>query len=188
MSLELASVQRAASGDAEAQTWLVHQVLGAVRRVTRSLAHSASDADDAAQNALIEVLRSARTYRGLAPLHAWAGRIATRVALRHLAQERQHRRRVVPTDVAPPLGTERFEALTDELPQALRSYLDRLPLDQRTALVLRHALGYSLDEIAELTWVSRNTVKGRLRLGAATLRKLIRRDTNRARRIPHAPA
>jgi len=182
VSRELASVQRAADGDHQAQAWLVHRVLATVRRAARSLADSASDADDAAQIALIEVLQSARTYRGLAPLEAWAGRIATRVATRHLARERRHRRRVIATDADPPSRSDPADELAEHLPRAMRSYLARLPHEQRTTLLLRHALGYSLDEIAERTHVSRNTVKGRLRLGAATLRKWIRRDTNLARR------
>src|SRR5690606_19774421 len=68
VSRELASVQRAADGDHQAQAWLVHRVLATVRRAARSLADSASDADDAAPIALIEVLQSARSHRGLAPL------------------------------------------------------------------------------------------------------------------------
>ena len=49
--------------------------------------------------------------------------------------------------------------------------------------MLHHALGYSLDEVAEMTSVSRNTVKGRLRLGTAALRKLVRREQKIGARV-----
>lgn len=70
----------------------------------------------------------------------------------------------------------RESPLAEQLPRGLQAYLRELPEAQRSALVLHHAHGYSLDEVAELTEVSPNTVKGRLRLGLATLRKLVRRE------------
>jgi RNA polymerase sigma-70 factor (ECF subfamily) len=47
---------------------------------------------------------------------------------------------------------------------------------QRSALVLRHVMGYSVNEIAELSDVSPNTVKDRLLRGTREMRRLIRRD------------
>jgi RNA polymerase sigma-70 factor (ECF subfamily) len=175
VSLELESVRRAASGDARAQAWLARRVVGRVRRVARALARNAADADDAAQLSLIEVLRSAHGYRGEAGLDAWAGRIAARTTLRHLARERRMADSVVAEAPAPSTSTATDE-LQEALPRDLRCYLDELPEAQRTAIVLHHALGCSLDEVAEMAEVSPNTVKGRLRLGLAALRKLVRRD------------
>ncbi len=175
VSLERETVRRAAAGDERAQAWLARRVVGRVRRVARALARNAADADDAAQLSLMEVLRSARTYRGEASLDAWAGRIAARTTLRHLARERRKADPVVADD-APGLPAPAPERLEDALPRDLRSYLDQLPEAQRSAIVLHHALGCSLDEVAELAEVSPNTIKGRLRLGLEALRKLVRRD------------
>ncbi len=175
VSLELETVRRAAAGDKRAQGWLARRVVGRVRRVARALARNAADADDAAQLSLIEVLRSAHGFRGEAALEAWAGRIAARTTLRHLARERRKLEPVVnetPSLAAPAAP----EALAESLPRDLRHYLHELPEAQRTAVVLHHALGYSLQEVAEMAEVSPNTIKGRLRLGAAALRKLVRRD------------
>jgi DNA-directed RNA polymerase specialized sigma24 family protein len=44
------------------------------------------------------------------------------------------------------------------------------------ALVLRHVLGYSVEEIAELTEVSPNTVKDRLVQAREQVRKTLRRE------------
>jgi RNA polymerase sigma-70 factor (ECF subfamily) len=174
VSLELELVRRAATGDARAQAWLARRVVGRVRRVARALARNAADADDAAQLSLIEVLRSAHSYRGEAGLDAWVGRIAVRTTLRHLARERRMADPVVAE--APGLPAPLAEGLTEALPRDLRCYLDQLPEAQRNAVVLHHALGHSLDEVAEIAEVSPNTIKGRLRLGLAALRKLVRRD------------
>ena len=62
------------------------------------------------------------------------------------------------------------------LPRAVAEYLADLPETRRTALVLRHALGYSIEEVAELTGVSPNTVKDRLLAAREQVRKHVRRD------------
>jgi len=51
-----------------------------------------------------------------------------------------------------------------------------LPEAQRQALVLRHALGYGVAEVAELLGVPVDTAKSRLMFGLRALRKAIRRD------------
>ncbi len=175
-------MQKAAAGDGSAQAWVARRVVARVRRVARALARNVADADDAAQLSLMEILRSAHSYRGDASLEAWSGRIAARTTLRHLARERRRADPVV--DRAPSLrAPEPADGLAESLPRDLRSYLDDLPQVQRDAIVLHHALGHSLDEVAEMAEVSPNTVKGRLRLGLASLRKLVRRDQAIGRRI-----
>lgn len=175
MSGDVALARKAAKGDRSAQSIIARRVLPRVRKVARSLATSTPDADDAAQHALLEVLRSCHSFRGDASLERWAARIATRAALRHLQRERK--RSTASEDAieeAADLGP--LPSLADDLPRGLQTYLRELPEAQRNALVLHHALGYSLDEVAELTDVSPNTVKGRLRLGLAALRKRVRRE------------
>ncbi len=166
--------QRAAAGERAAQAAVARRILTRVRRVARSLATNAADADDAAQHALLEVLRSCHSFRGDATLEQWAGRIANRAALRHLTRERKQQ--TAGPDAAPQLTDAPAPRLSDDLPRDLRAYLHELPEAQRTAIVLHHAFGHSLDEVASMTEVSRNTVKGRLRLGVAALRKLVRRE------------
>ena len=175
VSLEHATVERAAAGDANAQSWLARRVLPKIRRVARALCRSSADADDAAQMSLLEVLRSAKTYRGDAGLDAWAGRIAVRTTMRHLRRERRKSEAVVepPATLAAPVADD---SMAQSLPRGLEYYLDALPLPQRTAVVLHHALGYALQEIAGMEDASPNTIKSRLRLGMATIRKQVRRD------------
>jgi RNA polymerase sigma-70 factor (ECF subfamily) len=176
-------VHRAGKGDAQAQAWLVTRVLPRVRRIARTFLGGSADADDAAQTALIAVLRSASTYRGEAAVEGWAGRIAVRATLR-LAAERRRERPLSSTEME---GSEEEAApesarSTEALPRDLREYLDGLPEAQRTAVLLHHALDHSIDEIAETTEVSPDTVKSRLRLGLAALRKQIRQDIAIGRR------
>ncbi|MFO0589638.1 MAG: sigma-70 family RNA polymerase sigma factor [Polyangiaceae bacterium] len=180
---EIEQVHRAGRGDARAQTWLITRVLPRVRRIARTFLGASADADDAAQTALIAILRSAPTYRGEAAVEGWAGRIAVRATLK-LAAERRRERPLSSTEMefseeeAAPESARSAEAL----PRDLRVYLDGLPEAQRTAVLLHHALDHSIDEIAATTEVSPDTVKSRLRLGLAALRKQIRQDIAIGRR------
>jgi RNA polymerase sigma-70 factor (ECF subfamily) len=62
------------------------------------------------------------------------------------------------------------------VPRAIIEYLGELPETRRVALVLRHVMGYSVEEIAELTEVSPNTVKDRLHHAREHVRKTLRRE------------
>jgi RNA polymerase sigma-70 factor, ECF subfamily len=146
-----------------------------VQRLVASFVRDRADADDAAQLALLEILRAISSYRGEAKLESWADRIAVRTAIR---VARTRRLAAVRQDALEPdqLAQPDVESMGEELPRALSSYLDALPEARRTALVLRHALGYSVQEIAELTGCSENTVKDRLLSARHEVRRMVRRD------------
>lgn len=174
---EAEQVRRAAEGVEEARAWLVKRVVGPVRAVARALLRNQADADDAAQKALLEVLVSAKTYRGDGSIEAWARRIAVRTALRHARSERrQATAAAVAHDGGDGMAARPASSAMDALPRPVIEYLGELPEPQRNALLLHHALGYTVTEIAELSEVSHETVRGRLRLGTSALRKRVRQE------------
>ena len=75
-------MQAVAASDPRSQAVVAERLAPRVRRLCRLLCRSSADADDAAQLALIEILRSASTFRVALSLEHWADRIAARVALR----------------------------------------------------------------------------------------------------------
>jgi RNA polymerase sigma factor (sigma-70 family) len=58
----------------------------------------------------------------------------------------------------------------------MEEYLSELPEVQREAIVMKHSLGYTVEEISEHTRVPVGTVKDRLVTARRNLRKLIQRD------------
>jgi RNA polymerase sigma-70 factor (ECF subfamily) len=64
----------------------------------------------------------------------------------------------------------------------IEALLDRLSDDRRTAFVLRHALEYTVEEVAELTESPVGTVKDRLVASRKLLRRMIEREAERAER------
>lgn len=171
-----------AASDEVAQRQLVERLGGRVRRLCRLLCRSQADADDAAQSALIEILKSASRFQVEASLERWADRITARTALRLNRRERS-RSLLLERWLSPgalPWGTPL--ACTLGVSPGLDAFLARLSSQRREAFVLRHALEYSVDEIAELTDTPRGTVKDRLVSARKQLRKMVARDARNLKR------
>jgi RNA polymerase sigma-70 factor (ECF subfamily) len=169
VGLEVA--RAAAGGDRAAAEQLLTRLLPRVRNLVRYLVRGDADVDDIAQDALVAILRGLPTYRGEATLESWSDRVVARVTFSAL-----RRRRGEPSSAvadAPDLALVGDGALDEYLArrEAVKA-LDRLPDEQRHALVLHHVLEMSVAEIADELGISGETIRSRLRLGKTRLRKL----------------
>jgi RNA polymerase sigma-70 factor (ECF subfamily) len=177
LSGDIELMQLVAANDAVSERTVVDRLMARVRRATGALLRNSADADDAAQLCMLELLRSAGNYGGRGSLEAWCDRIVVRTTLR-FAKSQAKAQAMLDGRMDPDAVRTRQseEKLADDVAGPVSEYLERLPEHRRTALVLRHVLGYSVDEIAELTGVSRNTVKDRLLTAREEFRRMIRRD------------
>jgi RNA polymerase sigma-70 factor, ECF subfamily len=172
----VALAAQAAAGDTHAQRRLVERLHRRVQSIALSILGNALDAEDATQVILMEILKSIGSFRGES-LTGWSDRIAARTAIRQARQRRIHGLRFEATESLDNLAWSRDATYADAgHAHDLRDYLAQLPEARREVLVLRHMLDYSIDEIADLTEVSPNTVKDRLLHAREQLRRLIRRD------------
>lgn len=161
---------RVGLGEPAARALLVRRLLRRGQRLCRALLRNAHDAEDAAQVSLLEILRSAGSFRGDSSLERWADRITVRTALRMSRSEKRAQR--LPIDAEPPVTSQ---AAGEEAVLA-QECLSRISERQRTVLILRHSFEYSIEEIAELVGISPNTVKDRLLRGRGLMRKMLRRE------------
>jgi RNA polymerase sigma-70 factor, ECF subfamily len=162
-----------AANDPSAQRAVAQRLAPRVRKVAGLLCRSAADADDAAQAALIEILRSAASFRVATSLERWADRVTVRTTLRTARRERSRRgllERWVPADLLP-WGAPSVRSALEEV--SLDTLLNRLSNERFHAFVLHHALDYTVEEIAELTGTPPGTVKDRLVMARKQLRKLL---------------
>src|SRR5262245_60665329 len=165
--------------DPRAQRALVERLAGRVQRVARLLCVGNADADDAAQLSLLEILASAESFRVATSLERWADRLAARTTLRLVRRERA-RQGLLQRWVAPGHWPwSRREELQTGTDPGLMKVLAALAPERREVLVLRHALEYSVEEIAELTGAPLGTVKDRLVEGRKQVRRLLERDARR---------
>jgi len=141
------------------------------------------EAADALQDAMVAAFRRAESYRGDAAVTTWMHRIVVNACLDRLRrrkvraaeplpellddeQERATAARIDPND--PAAAAERAEVRRN-----VRAALDRLPPDQRLALVLVDVEGYSVEEAAHILETAPGTIKSRCSRGRARLRVLL---------------
>lgn len=165
-------IEAAASGDRAAAQALLSELLPRARNLIRYLVRGDDEVDDIAQEALIALVRGFGSYRGEGKLDSWADRIVARVTFAYLRRVRRDRQQQV--DGPDPSAVSHPDHPLDQyaLRRQLVRLLDDIPDDQRHALVLHHAMGLSVPEIAEQLGVSPETIRSRLRLGKSKLRTL----------------
>jgi DNA-directed RNA polymerase specialized sigma24 family protein len=128
--------------------------------------------------AVLQVLLSARSYRGDAPLEQWADRLFLRRA--HQWRRSSARLTCVDEDLERLAVTEPPDGgLGDTLPRPLAEYLAELPETYRRALLLRYGLDHSVPEVAVSVGCSARRAKKRIFEGMAMLRMRIFRDVRR---------
>jgi RNA polymerase sigma-70 factor, ECF subfamily len=160
---------RVARGDADAQRQVVCKLLRRVEGLCRVVLRNGEAALDACQLSMLQILKSAHDFPCASTLERWADRITVRTALRAATSERAAQR--------PPADLEL--ATTDPKGESVllaRHCLDRISVQQRVFVIMRHALGYSIAEIAEMTGVSENAVKAGLLQAHGTMRRVCRRE------------
>ena len=183
---EATLVQRCASRDEDACSELVGEHQRMVVQLAVSLLGDREEALDLSQEVFLRVFRTIHRFRGQSTLRTWIYRIAVNQARnRHRFWRRRHQADQVPLEVhvathgefASTLGTAPDRLLEQkELGQRLQRALDRLPFDQRTAIVLREIDGLSYDDIAFSLGVAIGTVKSRLTRARQALRDDLRTE------------
>jgi RNA polymerase sigma factor (sigma-70 family) len=151
--------RRAGAGDERALAELLAELGPLVVRTARLVVGSGSwEAEDAAQEALLDVTRAIGTLREPEAVRAWALRIAAARALKQSRRGRLLARRSSPLGAAAFLpgggGEERSERA-----KALKEEFDRLPPRLRATAVLRLYAGLSEEETAAALGCSPGTVK-----------------------------
>ena len=158
---------------------MAERLLDRVRTTVTYLAPRHPDADDLVQRSLIEILRSAGTFRGESSLETWADRIAARTSMRLIRQRARHAEVVTLVADPQPRGflCGEGEAEKASLRRRLTVLLSRLSSERRSAVVLHYVHGYTVEEISEITETPANTVRDRLRVGKSLLRQYILKDS-----------
>lgn len=171
-------VERGKSGDPAAIEAILRAIHPLVRNVCRGMLNDEADAEDATQNALINVVRNIDRFDGRSSFTTWVYRIATNAAIDEGRRRRRRRSRIVhdETDVADPTGT----AIQDQVDDAdqLGPLLRRLPEDFRMAVVLRDVMDLEYDEIARILGVPGGTVRSRIARGRTRLAELLGNQTD----------
>jgi len=177
---EAALVQRCVAGDESASAELVAEHQRTVIQLATNLLGDREEALDLSQDVFLRVFRTLGRFRGHSSLRTWIYRIAVNQARnRHRFWRRRHRADQVSLDQHVAAHGDSFRGngptpdrvlAQKELAARLRDALDRLPFEQRTAIILREVDGLSYTEIAYSLDLAVGTVKSRLTRARQALR------------------
>jgi RNA polymerase sigma factor (sigma-70 family) len=153
--------RRASAGETAAADELLRELEPLVVRTVRLVVGSGSwTAEDAAQDALLDIDRGIRSLRDPRAVKPWALRVATRRALKVSRRERLLSLRRAP-NLDPELLAE-SGGLETGRSVAIKAAFDLLPPRLRATAVLRLYVGLREDETAEVLGCSLGTVKSNL--------------------------
>jgi len=141
-----------------------------------------NEAEDLAQEVFDKISRSLGGFKEKSKLSTWIYRIATNTAIDRLrsASYKKSLESTLLKDtcsfdnrstgilVGPPAGDELL--VRKEMSECINEYIDNLPLDYKTVIVLSELKGFSNKEIAEILDISLNNVKIRLHRARAKLK------------------
>ena len=173
-----ALVSAAQDGDRVALDTLLRRHYDRLFALCRRITGSDADGADAAQEALLAIVRGLPRFDGRAQFSTWAYRVTTNVCLDEL--RRRRRRPVVglgdrdehddiadPSDDAPLLD----EQVSDRLD--LDAAFAQLPTDFRAAVVLRDLCQLDYAEISDILGIPPGTVRSRISRGRVALASLM---------------
>jgi RNA polymerase sigma-70 factor (ECF subfamily) len=165
-------VARAKDGDARALEALVERHAPRVERLAQHLVRDPEEARDAAQEALAKVCLRLGQFRGEAQFATWLHRLVVNTC--RDAAERRRSRVTEPLDDELRAGPDVdpvHEARISELRRELCESLAEISPQQAQVVVLKHALGYSFEEIADASGMPVGTAKCHAHRGRNRLRE-----------------
>jgi RNA polymerase sigma-70 factor (ECF subfamily) len=162
------------AGDEEAFGQLVDRYYSAMLHVARGFVSTASAAEELVQETLLAVVEGLPCFEGGSSLKTWMFRtLVNRAKTREARPSRRVTSGCLPTDrgshgsdSVPPEGTSasvatdssttgpRAPVLDLELGEAISAAVDRLPVRQRTVLVLRDIQGWTSPQVCEVLGLS----------------------------------
>lgn len=166
-------VSRAMRGDHDAFAALIGAASTRLYALACLILRDPARAEDATQDAFIRAWREVPRLRDPDKFDAWLRRLVVNSCYDE-ARRTKRRAEVTLFSVIDRSVIDTSGAIveTDRIERAFR----RLPLEQRSVLVLQHYFSLSHTEIAETLGVALGTVKSRVRYGIAAMRSALEAD------------
>jgi RNA polymerase sigma-70 factor (ECF subfamily) len=171
-------VDRARAGDHDAFAALVEAASSRLYGTAKLILRDPERAEDAVQEALMVAWRNIGALRSPQAWHAWLYRLTVRECQRLAASQRRHQIAEAFVKSSDPAQPD-FSGAVDDRDRMGRE-LARLPLDQRTVLVLHFYLDLPLTDAAAILDIPIGTAKSRLHRGLDAMRAGVRDDADLA--------
>ena len=180
-------ISRCQKGDADALNEIFDQYHKKVYRIAYGVVRQREEAFDIVQEVFIKLYRSIRFFKGQSKFYTYLYRMAMNTAIDHAREMRR-------APFSSLDGMEGFQPsdgvekrpdsilLRKELEEKVKRVLEKLPNDQRMALIFREIEGLSYQEISETMGCSIGTVMSRLHYARKRIQELLKIDTEKERK------
>lgn len=162
-----------ADGDMAAFEHLYQRYRGPLYRYVLRLVGDTTACNDLYQGSWEKIIRARGQYKASVPFKAWMYRIAHNHVMDHFRRQRPVSDTPPDSFESPGRGPEE-QFLSESRSAGLADAITRLPPEQKQALVFKLESGLDLQTIADVTGVSRETAKSRLRYAVSKLKRTIR--------------
>ncbi|HTS76882.1 MAG TPA: sigma-70 family RNA polymerase sigma factor [Bryobacteraceae bacterium] len=178
------AVARAKAGDEDAYRVLVERHSRSVFRLAYRMTGNEQDSEDVVQETFLRAYKQLHRWEARSSFSTWLYRIAANYSL-DLVRRRQRHGEVGMTENAGESETDLVRALpsaepgpdrllfSDRVQQRVAETLDALSRQERTAFVLRHFEGQSIEEIAAALGLSGNAAKHSIFRAVQKLRRAL---------------
>jgi RNA polymerase sigma-70 factor (ECF subfamily) len=146
---------------------LYHTYYGPLARFLSRVVVHTSAVDEIINDTFMTIWKSAKEFCGESSIAAWIFGIAYRTALQSIGPPRV---RGTPPSVEILRGRDADFKLENTCIGPLESRLNHMPLEECVTLALAYQMGFSIDEISEITQVAPATVKMRMFQACTRLR------------------
>ena len=166
-------VERVRAGDKRAFDVLVSKYQRRLMRLVSRLVHDPAEAEDVVQETFIKAYRALRHFRGDAAFYTWLYRIGINTAKNYLLTQGRRTPTSSDTDAGQAESFDDGNRLRDnntpesvlaskQIAATVNAAMDVLPIELRTAIVLREIEGLSYEEISEIMACPIGTVRSRI--------------------------
>lgn len=166
-------VERVQAGDKRAFDVLVSKYQRRLMRLVSRLVHDTAEAEDVVQETFIKAYRALRHFRGDAAFYTWLYRIGINTAKNYLVTQGRRTPTSSETDAEQAESFDDGHRLRDnntpesvlaskQIAATVNAAMDVLPIELRTAIVLREIEGLSYEEISEIMACPIGTVRSRI--------------------------
>jgi len=162
-------IEQAKRGDSIALASLLQANYPMVVKYLTKITFDPHFAEDLAQETMIKCIHKIGLYNGKSKFSSWLITMATRL---HIDEWRKRKREKEWQASEANIRKIQWQAAAmDEQWSETLDIIGKLPQEVRTAIVLKHYHGFSLEEIAEMMGVPVGTVKSRIHNGIKAARK-----------------
>ena len=176
---ETEMISRCQQGDQQALKEIFDKYQKKVYRIAFGVVRQREEALDIVQEVFIKLFHSIKNFKGRSHFYTYLYRMTMNTAIDHarktgkqFVSSLDEEGSFEPSD-AVEKGPERI-LLQKELEERVKRAMDKLPAEQRAALIFRDVEGLSYQEMAEAMGSSIGTVMSRLHYGRKRLQELLK--------------